>query len=400
MSLKRKQILDAIGRTTPIFHKISEGHSEDEGDNVFDEAFRASNANVEREIKENTKHGLTIVEMTDIETFDFSQFLDGDMRPSGPCRSLSRFFDISTPNIASPSNSFDATTPSLLSSNTTSDFGSSSQIATLRLYTGKKTGTEGSQNIPGGHQQHRQSDLSKGLLYHEPRETGFPPSLPFAVNQQNPPQTPANAQLSSPFSPANLVSATDLLRVAPILDDPGGQTPTPRHKRKNSLNAGRIERPPAKKVRRTRSIKAQTKEEEAAKREKSLGINRQAAKICRQNKKILVTHLLERVEFFATNNAKQSSEIERISLELEGLKSTAVEHYKVCPKPSPELSTWSEKEIVHLQRGKAAASIHHADGALTPQDVGCTSQVDVEMFPLIDLGSIRQGSDSSALMTP
>jgi hypothetical protein len=41
MSLKRKEILDA---------------------------FRASNAKVKREIKENTKHGLTIVEMTDIET--------------------------------------------------------------------------------------------------------------------------------------------------------------------------------------------------------------------------------------------------------------------------------------------------------------------------------------------
>jgi hypothetical protein len=151
MSLKRKQILDAIGTTTPIFHEIAEGHSEDERDNVFDEAFRASNAKVERETKENTKRGLTMVEMTDIETFDFSQSLNGDIRPSSRCRSLSRFFDISSPNTASPSNSFDATTPSLLSSNTTSDFGSYSQIATLRLYTGKESGTEGSQNIPGGH---------------------------------------------------------------------------------------------------------------------------------------------------------------------------------------------------------------------------------------------------------
>jgi hypothetical protein len=376
MSLKRKQILDAIGRTTPIFYKIAEGHSEDEGDNVFDEAFRASNANIEREIKENTKHGLTIVEMTYIETFDFSQFLDGDMRPSGPCRSLSRFFDISTPNIASPSNSFDATTPSLVSSNTTSDFGSSSQIATLRLCTGKKTGTEGSQNIPGGHQQYRQSDLSKGtrLLYHEPGETEIPPSLSFAVNQQTPPQTPANAQLSSPFSPANLVSATDLLRVAPILDDPGGQTPTPRRKRKNSLNAGRIERPPAKKVRKTRKVKAQTKEEEAAKREKFLGRKRQAAQKCRERKKTLVIDLLERTEFFVTNNAKQPYEIELIRLELEGLKAMAVEHYRVCPNPSPELSTWFEKEVVGLQQGKAAASTHHAHGPLTPPHADYTGQ--------------------------
>jgi hypothetical protein len=50
---------------------------------------------------------------------------------------------------------------------------------------------------------------------------------------------------------------------------------------KNGLNAGRIERPPAKKVRRTRKVKAQNKEEEAAEREKFLGRNRQAAQECR-----------------------------------------------------------------------------------------------------------------------
>jgi len=362
MSLKRKQIIDAISRTTPIFHKIAEGHSEDERDNVFDEAFRANNAKVERETKENTKHGLTMVEMTDIETFDFSQFLDGDIRPSSSCQSLSRFFDISSPNITSPLTSFDTTTPSLLSSNTTSDFGSSSQIANLRLYTGKESGTEGSQNIPGGHQQRRKSDL----LYHEPRETELPPSLPFAVNQQTTPQTRANAKLSSPFSPANLVSATELLIVAPILDDPGGQTPAPRRKRKNGLNSQGIERPPAKKVRRTRKVKAQTKEEETAKHEKFLGKNREAAQKCRKRKRTWVIDLLERQDFFLTSNAKKPYEIELIKLELEGLKAMAVEHCRVCP--SPELRTWFEKEVV----GKSVALFHHTNGPLTPPHVDYT----------------------------
>jgi hypothetical protein len=404
MSLKRKQILDAIGRTTPKFHKIAEGHSEDEGDNVFDKAFRASNAKVEREIKENTKHGLTIVEMTSIQTFDFSQFLNSDIRPSGSYQSLSRFFNISTLDIPSPPNSFDATTPSLLSSNTTSDFGSSPQIATLRLYTGKEIGTEGAQNIPGDHYQHRQSDLSNGprLLYHE---SEFHPSLPFAVNQQTGPQTPANAQLSPPFSPANLVSPTELLRVAPILDDPGGQTPTPRRKRKNGLKAGRIKRPPAKKVRKTRKVKVQTKEEEAAKREKLRGRNREAAQTCREKKKTAVIDLLERVECFVTNNAKQTHEIELAKLELEGLKAMAAEHCRACPNPSPELSTWFEEEVVGLQQSKAATSTQHAHGPLTPppQDADYTGQGMAAMLPRIGPGALRRGSDGScsdASLTP
>jgi hypothetical protein len=401
MSLKRKQILDAIGRTNPIFHKIAEGHSEDEENNVFEGAFRASNAIVEREIKEKTKYDLTLVEMTDMETFDFSQFDNGDIRSSVLHRSLSRVFDISNPNITSPSNSFDSTTPSLLPSNTTSDFGSSSRIATHRLYTGKDTGTEGFQNVPGGHQHHGESDLSKGprLLYPKPRETESFPSPPFTVNQQTASPTFTNAQLAILFSPANLISATELLGVVPILDDPGQQTPTPRRKRKNALNVGRIERPPAK-GRRMRKVKVQTKEEEATKREKFLDRNRRAAQKCRQNKKTWVRDLLERAEFFATNKAKQPYKIELIKLELEGLKAIAVEHYRVCPNPSPELSTWFEKEVVRLQQGKAAASIHYADGPLSPHDTDCTDQVDADVSPLMDLGSFCQGSDSSAPMTP
>jgi bZIP transcription factor len=396
MSLKRKQILDDIGRTTPIFHKIAEGYTEDEGDNVFDEAFRASTAKVEREIQKNIKHGLTMVEMTGTKTFDFSQFLNDDMPPSGPYRSLSQFFNISTPDIASPSNSFDATTPILLSSNTSSDVGSSSQIATLHLYTGNETGTKGSQNILGDHYQHTQSDLSERprLLCHE---SEFPPFLPFAVNQQTRPQAPANAQLSPPFSPENLVSATELLRVALILDDPGGQTPTPRRgrKRKNGLNAGRIERPPAKKVRRTRKVKSQTKEDEAAKREKFRGKNRQAAQTCRARKKTRVIDLLERAEFLVTNNAQRPYEIELTKLELEGLKAMAVEHCRVCPNPSPELRTWFVEEVVGVQQDKAVTSIHHAHGPLThpPQDADCTGQGTAAMLPQKDPGALRRASD-------
>jgi hypothetical protein len=350
-----------------MFHQIAEGRSEDEGDNFFDEAFRAGSVKVECEIEENTEYDLSIVEMTDIKEFGFSQFLNGDMRPSSPHQSLSCLFGISTRNLSSPSNSFDTTTPNPLSSNTASNIRSSSQIATPRSYSSEEMGIEGSQNILGDHQQHGQNNLSEGTrqLYPEPSETRFPPSSVFTANQQTPFQTPANAQLSTPFFPINPLSAPELV-IAPLLNDPRQQTPMPRRKRKNALNAGRIERPPAKKGRKTRTVKVQTKEEEAAKRDTFLGRNRQAAQRCRQNKKTWIMDLLERSESSATNNTKVAYEIELAKLELEGLRAMAVEHYRVCPNPSPELTTWFEKEIVRLQQSKGSASIHYTNSPLTP----------------------------------
>jgi hypothetical protein len=161
MNRKRAQILDPI---TPIFLEVSAGHSEYKVDNVFDGAFSANNAKVEREIEENIKCDSKLVEMTDAETLDFSQFVNeemadtgifdfsqvvnDDLRPTYFRRSLPYLFDIYPSKIPSPINSYQATTPSLLSSNTANDFERSLQIATPRLSTGKETETKDSQNIP------------------------------------------------------------------------------------------------------------------------------------------------------------------------------------------------------------------------------------------------------------
>jgi hypothetical protein len=113
--------------------------------------------------------------------------------------------------------------------------------------------------------------------------------------------------------------------------------------------------------------------------------------------------LLERAEFFVTNNAKQPYEIELIKLELEGLKAMAVEHCRVCPNPSPELRTWFEKEAVGLEQGQAASSIHHTHGPITPppQDADYTGQGVAAMLPpRMDPGVLRRGSDGSTPMRP
>lgn len=160
------------------------GRSEYEVDNVFDRAFRDSNAKVEREIEEITKCNSKPVDMADAEIFDFSQFANGDIRPAAFHLSLSCFFDISPFNNASPINSFFATTPSLPLSNSGNDFKDPSQIDTLRFSTGKQTGTTGSQNISGGYEQYGQRDLLEisGQLFLEPGETECSPS-PFTADQ-------------------------------------------------------------------------------------------------------------------------------------------------------------------------------------------------------------------------
>jgi hypothetical protein len=77
---KRAQTLDAI---TPISHEVSAGHIKYKVDNVFDGAFSASNAKVEREIEENIKYDSKLVEITDAEILDFSQFVNEEMADTG-----------------------------------------------------------------------------------------------------------------------------------------------------------------------------------------------------------------------------------------------------------------------------------------------------------------------------
>jgi hypothetical protein len=95
----------------------------------------------------------------------------------------------------------------------------------------------------------------------------------------------------------------------------------------------------------------------------------------------------------------QACEIVQTMLELSGLRARAVEHYRVLPNPSLVLVAWFEKEAVPLQHSKAAALIHHA-GPLNPsQDVDYTGHGTADMFPLMGLGSLRQGSEGSTPMT-
>lgn len=143
MSLKRAQILDPIGNTTPLFYETSAGH---EVDNAFNGPFGASNAKVECEIEGNTKSNQKYIEITDIETFDYSQFVNGYIQHSGFHRSRSQIFDISLLTLL-PLSTYE-TTQNLLSLNTANDIQSSLQIATAHLYTGKETGTKSSPNIP------------------------------------------------------------------------------------------------------------------------------------------------------------------------------------------------------------------------------------------------------------
>jgi hypothetical protein len=398
MPLELTRILDAIGNTTPIFYKTSAGRSEYEEDNVFDRAFGASNAKVgRREIEANTRCDSKPVEMTNTEIFDFSQFANSDIRPVGLHRSPSCFSGISPCNNASPINSLFATTPSLLSSSTVNDFKGSSQTATPRLCTGKERGTTGSQNIPGGHQLHRQSDLSEipRQLYLEHRETENSPSL-LTVEQQ----TPASIEFSALSSPANLLSTVEPLEEVPTLDELGQKIPIPKRQCKNSINIRRIGTADARKGQGSRKVRVHTKKEVAAKREAYLLKNRQAAHECRERRKTRVAGLVERAEFFTADNTKLPYEIVQTMLELEGLRAIAVEHYRVCPNPSSELAAWIEKEVARLQYSKASALIHHADRPLAPppQDANYTGQGTVDMLPL--MGSLRQSSDDSAPHEP
>jgi len=54
--------------------------------------------------------------------------------------------------------------------------------------------------------------------------------------------------------------------------------------------------------------------------------------------------LLEKKEFFTIDNTKQPYEIEQTMPELNDLRTMAVEHYRVCLNPGPELVDWYEKK--------------------------------------------------------
>jgi hypothetical protein len=386
MSLKCTQIFDATN---------IDGN---EADNVFDRAFGAYNVEVQRKNEEGTKYNLKLVEIAVTDVFELSRSANGDIRPAGLHRSLSSFVDISPSSNASPINSF-VTIPSLLSSNTTLDFNGSPQTANPWLCTGRETGTTGSQNIPGGHQQHGHGDSSEvpRQLDLELRETDWSPS-PFTASQQ----TPNSMKLSSLRSPANPLPTVKAFEEAPILDESGQKIPTPKGQRKNVLNTKDIKRTSPKDSRRSRKVSAQTKREVAAKREGQLLRNRQAAHKCREDKKTQVSDLLRREEFSIRNNAKLTYEIEQTMLELRGLRAIATEHYRVCPIPSPELAAWFEKEVVRRQHSNVSALTHHANQSLTrpPQDTNYTSQGTADMLPLSDLRPLRQDSDDSAPIGP
>jgi hypothetical protein len=360
MNRKRTQDLDTIGNSTPIFYETPAIRSEYKVDNVFDRVFRASNTKVEHEIEVDIKCDSELVEMTDAETLDFSQVVNDDIRSAGFCRSPSCLFDNSPSDFVSNINSYHATTPGLLSSNTANGVKPFSRIATPRLYTGKEMETNDSQNISGDH-QHGQSGLSEAprQLCPEPIEAEWPPSLSM-VNQQTPLQTSYSS-----FSPAN--PSAELPEGAPILDEPGQYISTSNRQCKNGVNSGRIQKSLAKKGRGSRKVRSYTKEEVAAERDDFLARNRQTAYNCREKRKAWVTHLVEREEFFTKNNAQLPYEIEKIRLELKDLRAIAVEHYKFCPIPSPDLVLWFEKEVQH---SKTPTLNCHAGRSLTspPQD--------------------------------
>lgn len=352
-------------------------------DNVFD---RGSNTKVEHEIEVDIKCDSELVEMTDVETLDFSQFVNDDIRSAGFCRSPSCLFDNSPSDFVSTINSYHATTPGLLSLNTANDVKPFSRIATPCLYTGKEMGTNDSQNISGDH-QHGQSGLSEAprQLCPEPIEAECPPSS-STVNQQTPLQTSTDFRSFSSFSPAN--PPAKLLKGAPILDEPSQNISTSNRQCKNGVNSGRIQKLLAKKGRGSRKVRSYAKEEVAAKRDDFLARNRQTAYKCREKRKAWVTHLVEREEFFTKNNAQLPYEIEKIRLELKDLRAIAVEHYKFCPIPSPELVLWFEKEVQH---SKTPTSNCHARGPPTPPpqdadyvdpDRQCLSASEVDLVKL------------------
>jgi hypothetical protein len=231
MNRKRTQDLDTTGNSTPIFCETPARHSEYKVDNVLDRVFTASNNKIEHEIEVDIKCDSGLVEMTDGETVDFSQFVIDDIRSASCCRSHSCLFDNPPSSFVSTINSYHATAPGLLPSNTANDFKKSSQIVTPRLYTSK--GTEGSQNISGD-QQHGQRGVPDAprQICSEPREAEWPPSS-FMVPQQTPSQTSTNFKSHSSFSPAD--PSAELLEGAPLLDEPGQHISTSKRQAKTAL---------------------------------------------------------------------------------------------------------------------------------------------------------------------
>jgi hypothetical protein len=216
---------------------------------------------VQHKIEENTKYNLKLVEIAVTDVFELSRFAISDIRPAGLHRSLSSLVDISPSSNASPINSF-TTIPSLLSSNTILEFNGSPQTATPCLCTGKETGTTGSQNIPGGHQQYRHGDSSEipRQLDLKLRETDWSLS-PFTVSQQ----TPNSMKLSLLHSPANRRPTIKALKEGSILNESGQNILTPKGQHKNVLNTRKIKRTSPKDSQRSRKVRAQTKREVAAK---------------------------------------------------------------------------------------------------------------------------------------
>jgi hypothetical protein len=82
MSCKRPQILGTIGEGTPIFHEIAAGHSQYGMDTV----------KVEREIEEDVKYDSKVAEITDMETLEFSQFVNVEITDPEPA-DLSQLVD-------------------------------------------------------------------------------------------------------------------------------------------------------------------------------------------------------------------------------------------------------------------------------------------------------------------
>jgi len=216
-------------------------------------------------------------------------------------------------------------------------------------------------------------------LYLELRETEYSPS-PFTANQQ----TPTSIKLSLLLSPMNLLSTVKALEEALIIDGSRQKIPTPNRQCKNVLHIRKIKRT-SKGRRRSRKVRVQTKREVAAKREGCLLRNRQAAHKCRE-KKTWVSDLLKREDFFIRNNAKLPCQIEQTIQELRGLRAIAVEQYRVCLVPSPELAAWFEKELVCLHHTKVSALTHHANQSLTPppHNANYTSQGTADMLPLVN----------------
>jgi hypothetical protein len=302
MSLTCQQSLDTTDESSIIYHNILRGQS----------GFEVNVINLEYEIKEITECDLDVVDVTDLDTFDFSQLVNCqniDPQPS----------DASFVNYLCPTN------PSLLRSNTANHFKCPPQTAT-------------SQDVPQNHQQHEQCDLSENrrLLTSEPTETPYPSQEGQGTSWPVPP----NTKLFLPSSAENISSAPELLGEEPIFDNSVQQKPLPPKRRyTKGLGNKRISNPAAKDRHRSKKAIGNAQDNLTARQEAFRVRNRQAAKKCRDKRRACIADLMKRA------NAKLPDEIEEKMLELEALRTIAVEHCRICPNPGPELLGWFEKQM-------------------------------------------------------